>query len=314
MPVRSVCVLGGSGFVGTELVCRLANLDYDVTVLTRNKMHTHHLSVLPNVKRVEADVHDSAALTAQLRGTDAVINLIGILNESRSAQQRFDAAHHDLAHTLASVCKANGVERLLQMSALNADEDGSSEYLRSKGRAETALRAAAGDDLRVSFFQPSVIFGPNDSFFNRFAGLLKMMPVFPLACPNARFAPVYVGDVVNVFCADLDVDDDNTPTYPLCGPNEYSLHELVRYTAETLGLTRAIIDLPDIAARAQALVMGLLPGKPFSYDNYLSLQTDSVCTENCEAQPTAIEHIVPDYLFDSPKQSTLQRMREQARR
>ncbi len=315
MGINSICVLGGSGFIGGHLIARLATRYSRVSVLTRHRERHRHLLVLPTVELVEADVHDAGTLSRQFRGVDVVINLIGILNEGFGSGQTFRAAHIDLARAVIDACRSNRVSRLLQLSALNAAATtGSSEYLRSKGEAENYLFNFASKSVQVSSFRPSVIFGPGDGFFNRFAALLKILPVFPLACANSRFAPVYVGDVVNTICADLaNVDSDNR-RFDLCGPTVYTLRQLVEYTASTLGIERPILDLPDPMARLQAAVMGHMPGKPFSRDNYLSLQTDSICDENCPSQPTAIESVVPDYLGCSPKQDHLQALRERARR
>ncbi len=315
MGINSICVLGGGGFIGSHLVAQLASQYTHIKVLTRRRERHRHLLVLPTVELLEADIHDPAALLEQFQGVDAVINLVGILNEVGEHQQTFRTAHVALTRKVVDACKASRVGRLLHMSALHANTvNGGSEYLRSKGEAEDYLFTYTANSVQVSSFRPSVVFGPGDSFFNRFAGLLKIMPVFPLACPQSRFAPVYVGDVVNAFCADLADTQAGNRRYDLCGPEIYTLRQLVEYTAATLGLKRSIIGLPDAAARLQAVVMGHMPGKPFSYDNYLSLQTDSVCGDNCTPQPTAIDSVVPGYLVRAPKQDYLQVLRRRARR
>jgi NADH dehydrogenase len=238
-----------------------------------------------------------------LQGCDAAINLVGILNEGGRSNS-FKHVHVELADQLVKACKENNVGRLLHMSALNATETGRvSKYLRTKGEAENhVLTHSQGQhSVQVTSFRPSVIFGPDDSFFNRFAALLKQIPgPFPLACPEARFAPVYVGDVVAAFSQALHDRATWKQQYELCGPRVFSLRELVQYTADQLGKRTTIIPLPDIVARMQAHIFGLLPGKPFSYDNYLSLQIDSVCKENGLAAlgitPTDIDKVVPFYL------------------
>ncbi len=188
------------------------------------------------------------------------------------------------------------------MSALHASEaSGSSRYLRSKGEGENRAHTHGGAAIRVTSFRPSVIFGPGDSFFNRFAGLLQHAPfIFPLACPEARFAPVYVGDVAEAFVRSLDDRKTFGKHFDLCGPSNYSLKELVTYTAQVRGLHRLILGLGNFASRLQASVLERLPGAPFTLDNYHSLQSDSTCKQNglkdLDIRPKGLETIVPLYL------------------
>lgn len=311
--MKRITIFGGSGFVGGHLIVQLASKVPQVTVITRRAQRFKTLKVLNNVEIREIDANDDAALRDAVSGSDAVINLIGILNQSGDANS-FVNVHANLTRRIVIATKDAGVPRFLQMSALHADADkGSSEYLRSKGLAERHLKELA-DDLAYTIFQPSVIFGPGDSFFNRFAGLLQALPVFPLACPDARFAPVYVGDVCNAFCQSLDDPATVGETICLCGPEDYTLRQLVEFTRDHAGLSRIIVGLPDFAARLQARVMEWVPGKPFTRDNYLSLQTDSVCAEGCERQPTSIGAVVPTYLGQSGRRARQQTSRKFARR
>jgi uncharacterized protein YbjT (DUF2867 family) len=275
----NICVLGGTGFVGTELVSRLAGNGHWVRIPTRSATHGQHLRVLSTVELVTANVHDPRTLAQLLAGMDAVVNLVGILNEGGRAT--FQSVHTDLAAKLIAAARGAKVRRLLQMSAAGADrERGPSRYLRSKGEAEALIRAAAAH-LDFTIFRPSVIFGPRDSLTNRFATLLGMSDGFlPLARSRARFAPVYVGDVADAFVRTLDQRDSFGDTYELCGPEILTLEQLVRMTAATAKLPCRILRLPDAFGRLQAVVLGLLPGKPFSLDNFRSLTVDSVCTQN----------------------------------
>lgn len=296
MSKRRVTLLGGTGFVGTQLSCRLAQEFEEVVLLTRHSQRSRTLRILPNVHVEQTNVHDAAELKSALAGSDVVINLVGILNVAgKSSANSFEGAHADLTKSVVDTCKALGIKRYLHMSALNADEkNGSSEYLRSKGKAENTVKNSKSLDWTL--FQPSVIFGEKDAFFNRFAALLTSLPVFPLACPDARMAPVYVGDVVESMMTAINDSSSIGQSIQLCGPEDYSLQEIVEYTASTCGLKRKIIRLPDGVAKFQARVMEFVPGKPFSRDNYLSLQTDSVCSNDCSRQPTSIQAIVPGYL------------------
>ncbi|MDH5254747.1 MAG: complex I NDUFA9 subunit family protein [Gammaproteobacteria bacterium] len=275
----SCCVLGGSGFVGSRLVARLANAGHAITVPTRDPEHCRHLRLLPTVSLIHADINAPGVLGQLLRSTDVAINLVGILNEAGRDGAGFRRAHVELTRRLIEACGAVGVGRLIQVSALNAANPdtpapATSHYLRSKGEAEALVRASG---LRWTIFQPSVIFGPGDSFLNRFAGLLRVIPVaFPLAMPEARFSPVHVADVVEAIARALVDPATAGRTYQLCGPDTFTLRELVRMVAATLGLRRWIIGLPRPLSRLQAAVMDFVPGKPFSTDNYRSLLTDSV--------------------------------------
>jgi len=246
---------------------------------------------------------------------DAFINLVGILNEGRN-KQGFQQAHVNLVDAVVKACRTAGVPRMLHMSALNANQDqGPSRYLFTKGEGENHAHKLCQPDIQVTSFRPSVIFGPGDSFFNRFADLLSMTPTpFPLACPDAHFAPVYVGDVVEAFIYALTKPKTFDQRYELCGPRTFTLEELVRYTAHRLGLKRQIIRLSDSASRLQARLLGHMPGQPFSIDNYLSMQVDSVCQHNglpdLGIMPTDVDNIVPLYLGLTQKQQRLARWRQ----
>lgn len=300
MARAQLCILGGSGFVGNHLVTRFAKRGFDITVLTRCSARHRELLVLPGVSVVEADVYDPAVLRHAIAGCDGVVNLVGILNEHGHRGRGFQRAHVQLTQNVLDACIANGVRRLLQMSALHADINAPSHYLRSKGEAARRVLAAT-DKLNVTVFEPSVIFGPGDSFMNRFAGLLRLLPILPLACPRARFAPVYVGDVAEAFVRSYADAETFGRRYSLCGPTPYSLLELVRMAAHVSRLRRWVIGLPGWASWLQAAVMEWVPGKPLSLDNYHSLQLDSVCNDapglrQLGITPTPIEAILPEYL------------------
>lgn len=320
MKYQRVCVLGGTGFVGRHLAALLCERGHQVRILTRNRERHRHLLVLPNVQLIEATIYDTASLRAQLQGCDAAVNLVGILNEKGSDGSGFRRAHVELAEKVIKACRDVGVERLLHMSALHADaERGPSHYLRTKGEAEKRVHAAASDRLCVTSFQPSVIFGPEDSFFNRFAKLLRRTPLFfPLASPASRFAPVYVGDVARAFAESLERRETFGQRYPLCGPRDYSLQELVEYTARSVGVRRKIVGLGPSASYWQARLLEWVPGKPMSRDNLASLSVDSVCRDNgllaLGIEPTPVEAVVPQYLAHRQARDFYDRFRARARR
>ncbi|MEJ2686864.1 MAG: complex I NDUFA9 subunit family protein [Gammaproteobacteria bacterium] len=302
MKTQTLCILGGTGFVGRHLISEVTEAGWRVRVPTRRRARHRDLTVNPRVSLVEADVHDSAALAEQLCGCEAVVNLIGILNEAGHDGSGFRRAHVELAQKLVRAAREQGVTRVLHMSALNADAHSEhGYYLKTKGEAEELMHAAGSEGLQVTSFRPSVIFGAGDSFFNRFAALLRWSPgLLPLACAGARFAPVYVGDVTKAFARALRDKATIGERYELCGPHIYTLRELVEYTARTAGLKRRVLPLGDGLSHLQARVLEYAPGKPFSLDNYYSLQKDSVCggsgLQDLGIEPTALEAVVPQYL------------------
>jgi NADH dehydrogenase len=318
MPNQTLCILGGTGFVGRSLVSRLHRDGHAVRVLTRRRERHRELLILPRVTVDEVDSDSTEALAAAFAGCDAVINLVGILNERGRDGSGFEAAHVALPERVVEACRAAGVGRLLHMSALNADPDGPSHYLRSKGRGEAVVHAAHGDDLAVTSFRPSVIFGPGDGLFTRFAGLLALAPVFPLACADARFAPVWIDDVVHCFAHALDDPATFGERYDLCGPETWTLHQLVEYTAGQAGMCRWIVPLGEGLSNAQGWVMEWVPTKPFSRDNVASTRVDSVCAgpfpELFDRVPATVEQVVPGYLGRQQKNPRYSGLRRHARR
>jgi len=298
-PKLTICVLGGTGFVGTELITRLAMDGHWIRVPTRSADGPEPLRVLDTARLIHADIHDPNTLNRLFDGADAVINLVGILNES--GRSTFRSVHVSLAEKVISAARANHVPRLLHMSSLGADATSApSHYLRSKGEAETRVRASP-PTLGWTIFRPSVIFGAGDSLTNRFANLLRLSGGFlPLARANAKFAPVSVEDVTQAFRRALTDRTTIGQTYDLCGPEAMTLEHLVRMTAAVAGIRCTIFRLPDFIAYMQAVVMGLLPGKPFSIDNYKSLTVDSICAENgcmkLGIQPKPMLAVLPTYL------------------
>lgn len=278
MKYHRIALIGGSGFVGSHLTHHLRNAGHECRVLTRHAFRHADLRLSARVR--EVDPYDPRALTAALEGCDAVVNLVGILHGGRRGRD-FRTAHVRLTETIVEACHQTGIGRLLHMSALHADQaTGSSEYLRSKGEGENRAHTLGQPGIAVTSFRPSVIFGPGDSFLNRFAGVLKIPGPLPLACWNTRFSPVHIDDVVEAFTRALPRKDTYGKRYDLCGPEIFSLEEIVRLVGYHTHRHKEIIRLPDWAAKLQARLLQHVPGKPFTPDNYLSLQTDSVCSHN----------------------------------
>jgi len=304
----NVLVLGGSGFVGRHLVAALATDGIRVTVPSRRRERAKHLLPLPTVDVVETDIMAPGALEALARGRQAVINLVGILHGD------FERVHAELPRRVAAACRACGVGRLLHMSALGASPGAASEYLRTKAMGEQAALAAT--DLAVTAFRPSVIFGPEDAFLNTFAALARMFPVLPIACPQARFQPVYVVDVAHAMSRTLGDLSTHGKTYELCGPRQYTLKELVELVCEMTGRRRVVIGLPDRLSYWQAFVMEKLPGKLITRDNLRSMQVPSVCAGAFPfgIRPQALEAAAPAYLAPAGPRERYPRLRWRARR
>ena len=278
MKIQRVALIGGSGFVGRHITQRLRSRGFQCRVITRHPQRHRELRTIAEV--VGADPFDREQLVAALHGCDAAVHLIGILN-SNGKKRSFRRMHVELVENVVAACHEAKIVRLLHMSALNADQSrGSSHYLRSKGEGENRAHTLGKPGIAVTSFRPSVIFGPDDSFLNRFATLLKIPGPLPLACPDALLSPVFVGDVADAFANALQDRGTFGRHYELCGPESYTLEQLVRFIAQHTGRRKLIIRLPDWAARFQAAILQYFPGKPFTPDNYDSLRTPSVCQDD----------------------------------
>ena len=308
----SVCLVGGSGFLGRALCARLVREGHRVRVISRQPLPPPALAVLPGLQWRRGNPYDRAFLREAVAGQDVVINLVGILNEPGRDGRGFERAHVDLTRAVVAACREAHVPRLLQVSALHASDRGPSHYLRTKAAAERVIRDGCGE-VGWTIFQPSVVFGPGDSFVNRFASLLRLLPLLPLARAGTRFAPVYVEDVASA-CL-LAIHDRKTihETYELCGPEVYTLRELVCLVRDQLGLRRWVFGIPDWLGRLQAAVMDFVPGKPLSTDNFRSLQVDSVCARDGFARldlPRAsLRDLMPTWLGTEQRAGRLARLR-----
>ena len=314
---KRICLIGGTGFVGSHIAHQLVEQGHDVRVLTRDRERAKHLLVLPSLEVVTANVHDPAVLAQQFSGMDAVIHLVGILHESR--KNSFANAHVELTQKVLNACVVTGVKRVLHMSALAATSAAPSKYLRSKAEAEQRVLAFQSQGQgQVTIFRPSVIFGPGDSFINLFAKLIKALPVVVLACPKARFQPIFVDDVARAFVHSLDQSATFGQSYNLCGPHQYALRDLIALIASLLGKRRPIIGLGPRLSYLQAWLMEWLPVKLMTRDNVDSMKVDSVC--DCEFpavfgfKPASLESVVPQYLRGVTPRAKYALFRNRARR
>lgn len=301
MAQQRVTVFGGSGFVGRYVVERLADRGAVVTVAVRDPEDAKFLRTLGQVGQVTpvaANIRDAAAVARAVGGADAAINLVGILY--KRGRQSFKSIHIDAPAAMGRACTDAGVARLVHVSAIGAQTTGWSEYQRSKGAGEAALRETFPG---ATILRPSIIFGPEDGFFNLFGMLARVMPVLPLyGGGTTRFQPVYVGDVATAVVDALADASAVGKTYELGGPAVYTFAELMAIVLEQTRRKRLLVPVPFAIGEIQAMFLGLLPKPLVTRDQILSLKTDSVVSEGAltladlGVQPTALEAIVPTYL------------------
>lgn len=295
--MKKILVLGGTGFVGRHLCGELARLQHRVTVPTRSVSKAQDVRSLPLLDLVQADVHDEAALARLMPGHDAVVNLVAILHGDSFEFQR---VHVELVKRVVRACTDAGVTRLVHVSALGAASDAPSMYQRTKAAGEAVLQ---GSGLDWTVLRPSVMFGEGDKFLALFARLQKSLPILPLAGADTLFQPVWVGDVVSAIVQCLQRDDTAKRTYEVCGPERFTLRQLVKLAGSMSGHPRPVVGLPNGLARLQAFLMELAPGQPLmSRDNLDSMKVSNVASGKLPGldalgiSPRALSDIGPTYL------------------
>jgi NADH dehydrogenase len=299
---RLFAIFGGTGFIGRYVVERLADRGARMLVISRSpRTHGQHLQPLGAVDQIvvqSADLSSETALRRTVAGAAGVVNLIGILYET--GRQQFAEIHGALPGRIAAAARAEGVPRLVHVSAIGAAPGSASAYARSKAEGERRVREAFPD---ATILRPSIVIGPEDGFFNRFAALARVLPALPLiGGGRTRFQPVYVGDVAQAVVTALERDGCQGQTYELGGPRAYTFAELMRYMLQVLGRRRLLLDVPFGVAQLQARFLELLPEPPLSSDQVELLKQDNVVTpgmpglEALGITPTPIELIVPQYL------------------
>jgi NADH dehydrogenase len=274
---RLVTVFGGGGFVGRYVAQALFNQGARVRIAQRNPRAAFFLKPLGGLGQtqfVAADVRDPRQVAAAVRNSDAVVNLVGVLKGD------FEGLHADGARNVAEACAEQGVASLVHISAIGADAASESGYGRTKGEGEQAVRGACPS---ATILRPSVVFGREDNFVNRFAGLARLLPVLPVIRGGVKFQPVYAADVGKAIAAAvLDPRHHGSKTYELGGPQVLTMRELMEWISETTNRNRALVDIPDPVARMMARVLGWLPAAPITWDQWLMLQRDNVVSEGAE--------------------------------
>jgi NADH dehydrogenase len=303
---KLITIIGGSGFLGRHIVRALAKRGYRIRAACRRPDlagHLQPLGVPGQVMPVQANVRYPASLAAACDGAYAVINLTGVLYSAGA--QSFDAVHAFGAEASAKAARAARARVFIQMSAIGADPGSSAAYARSKAEGEARARAAFPGAI---ILRPSIVFGPEDSFFNRFAGLARFAPALPLIGGGAtKFAPVFVGDVAEAVARLVDRGEPDGKTYELGGPEVLTFKQLMQFTLNTIERKRLLIPVPWNVARLQGLILGLLPKPLLTADQVELLKSDNVVSEAAQREKRTldglgiaaqgIEGIVPGYLY-----------------
>ncbi|TSD90112.1 complex I NDUFA9 subunit family protein [Mycobacterium sp. KBS0706] len=298
---KTVTLFGGTGFVGRYVAQMLAQRGWRIIVASRHPDRALPLKTAGAVGQVVpvfADIRDDGSVAAAVAGADAVVNLVGILFER--GKQRFDSIHGEAAGRVARAAAAAGASRFVQISAIGASADSPSAYARTKAAGEAAVRAAVPG---AAILRPSVIFGPEDGFFNLFAGLARTAPFLPLfGGGTTKFQPVYVQDVAAAVVACLEQDGTVGQAYELGGPRVYSFRELMELTLQQTGRKKRLVSLSWGMAAFEAKLLGLLPKPPLTPDQVVQLKIDNIVAPSAKTladlgiQPTPAELILPSYL------------------
>ncbi len=301
MATRNVAtVFGGSGFIGRYVVKRLAARGYIVRVAVRYPESALFLKTMGGVGQIvplSASITDEAAVARAVEGAEIVVNAVGILAESRAGD--FQRIQAEGAGRIARLAAASGVRKLVQISALGASAASDSSYATSKSAGEAAVLAAFP---QATILRPSVVFGPEDQFFNRFAGMARMLPFMPVVAGETKFQPVYVGDVADAVMAALDRADAAGRVFELGGPRALSMRDILGYILKETGRDRRLVNMPICVLRMQASVLEKLPGRLLTRDQLKLLARDNVVTPGSPGLaelglvPTPIELVVPTYL------------------
>ncbi|MBR0672221.1 complex I NDUFA9 subunit family protein [Neoroseomonas soli] len=297
---RVATVFGGAGFIGRHVVQRLAKQGFIVRVAGRDTEKSGRLRTLGDVAQVvpvSASVADEASVARAVAGAEVVVNLVGILFERKRGD--FVRIHAEGAGRVARLAAAAGVRRLVHISAIGADAGSESLYARTKGEGEAAVKSAFP---QATILRPSVVFGPDDQFFNRFAALAPLLPVMPLVRGKTRFQPVYVGDVADAVMAAVTRDDAQGRTYELGGPRVMTMRDVLEFVLEHTHRRRLLVPIPDGLARLQARMGEMLPNPPLTRDQLILLGRDNLVAEGAAGfaalgiEPKAAEAIAPAYL------------------
>ncbi len=305
-PPAIITVFGGSGFLGRHIVRALARKGFRVKAAVRRPDLAGHLQPMGfpgQIHAVQANLRYPASIKKALEGVDGAINLVGLLDQSGA--QKFATLHVDGARAIAEYCAELGVKNFVQVSAIGADKSSKAQYARTKALGEEAILNAFPETV---ILRPSIVFGPEDEFFNRFASMAQISPALPvIGGGKTHFQPVYVGDVAEAALAAIEGKAQAGTIYELGGPETFSFRELIERMLDYIDRDRMVVSLPFWLAKIQALLVSPLPNRPITYDQVLMLQHDNVVSAAAKAEGrtlaglgvtdlSSVDMIVPDYL------------------
>lgn len=313
---KLVTVIGGSGFVGTQLVQDLARRGYRVRVAVRRPDlagHLRPLGTVGQIQPVQVNVRNMDSIVAGISGSDAVVNLVGILHES--GRQRFRAVHAMGAANVAQAVKAAGIETLVHMSALGADADAESAYSRSRALGEQEVLKAMPKAIII---RPSLVFGTDDNLFNRFGAMARLFPALPLVGEHTKFQPIYVGDLAEALANAVDGKVKGGKAYELGGSEVVTMRGIMELVNLHANRNRPLIPVPEGLAKFIATFAQILPNPMLTVDQVISLQSDNVVSPEAEKEkrtlkafgvtPTPLNDVLPDYMWRFRKHGEFERV------
>ncbi|MYD77659.1 MAG: complex I NDUFA9 subunit family protein [Gammaproteobacteria bacterium] len=312
---KHAVLFGGAGFIGSHLINALSRGGWTMTVVTKHPHRHRSLLVIPSLKMVETGDLSSDYIGSLISESDTVVNLIGILNQSRI--DTFAEIHASLPGRIAEACLQRKARRLVNISALGSDVNAPSQYLKSRAQGEQAVQSVIEKGLECTIIRPSIVFGPGDSFSRMFHQMLSMSPVlFPLILPKVRVQPVYVGDVVRCIAHAIDVKFTDQGKFDVAGPEIFTLREFVSLVDRFGGMSHKIVGLSPGLSKLLASFAQFAPGKPLTPDNLRSLQASVAIGEGMPepygVQPTRFESVAGEWL--SPQIDKFDQFRTQAGR
>jgi NADH dehydrogenase len=301
-PGKVVCIFGASGFIGRHLIRRLTKKDFRIVAATRSPYLHGYLKPLGNPGQIDLEkvnLFDEERLRNLVKNSDVVINLVGILHETK--KQKFEDIHAKFPDLLSKLCSELNIKKFVHISALGINETVSSQYMQSKLKGEKSI---INNFNRSVILRPSVIFGPEDKFFNQFASIAEFFPVLPLIGGGLTyFQPIYVGDIAKSIMAVLEKEEINNNIFELGGPEIFTFKELMKILLKEINKKRFLVPIPFLFAKFQAKILQLLPKPLLTTDQIEMLKYDNIVTnkyptlKDLKISPKAIKEVLPSYIW-----------------